>query len=191
MIVAEKTNKTKFFMGLFSCGISALITNLVLGSDPTSSNLFWIAPGLIFGLALIIPNLSDVNGLKWKIISLISFPLVMWAVWMLNLVFANSIGNAVSDLCGLTTGIAFIGISSALIAFGAINFFFQRKIKLLNYCIVALCGGAAFITINILYLTNGEGMVNHFDKLIYAWQILVGTGISLSFKKENLEVFIA
>ena len=186
----EIPDKIKLLIGIFCCFISAWLTNLILAPDPDSSKLFWIAPGLIFGFALLVPNIAHIDGLKWRVISIVSFPILMICVWVLNVFLAYTLGGVISSSFGLTVGLSFIGFYSSLMALGAFNFFYQRKIKLLNYCIVGLLGSAAFITIDRLYLTNGEGMTNHFDKLIYSWQILVGIGISLSFRKENLEMFI-
>lgn len=189
-MIIERPNKIKLLIGIFCCFISAWVTNLILAPDPDSSNLFWIAPGLIFGFALLVPNIADIDGLSWKIISIVGFPILMVFIWGLNIFLALILCGTIQNLFRLKANSLFIGFCSSLTTLGAFNFFYQRKIKLLNYCIVGLFGYAAFVTIDTLYLMNGEGMTDHLDKLIYSWQIFVGIGISLSFRKENLKVFI-
>lgn len=189
-MVLEKPDPMKCITGICCCMLSAGVTNFALGPDPDSSGLFWIVPGIVFGLALTIPVVSNMQGFNQKIVSMFGFPLLSLGVWVFNVFLAGTLGSAVSSLSGLAASLMFIGFYSSLTLFGAFNFFYQRKIKLLNYCIVGLCGAGSFFLVHNTYTINGEGMANHLDKLIEFWQILVGISISITYRKENLELFI-
>jgi hypothetical protein len=190
MTILEKPDTKKVIAGIILCIISALTTNFILGPDPDSTSIFWFIPGLIFGLALILPNIFDIIGTKWKIISILTFPVLTIAVWVFNVFLAWTIGGAISSVINLTVGILFIGFISAFNTAWAFNFFFQHQIKMANYLVIGLLGSISFLVTDKVFLSEGQGMTNHFDKLIYAWQPLVGFGISLTFKKESLEIFI-
>ncbi len=186
----EKPHLIKLLSGIFLCIISSLTNNIFLGPDTDSSFMFWIIPGLTFGLALTIPNINSVEGIKSKFVSIICFPLLTNAIWVANIFLAWTLGGAVSSLFGINAGLVFIGFFSSLTTFGAFNFFFNRNIKLLNYLIVGILGVVSFFVVDKIYLNNGQGMADHFDKLNYSWQTLVGIGISITFKNENLKLFI-
>lgn len=190
MATIERPDFIKLFVGIVCCIVFSLTGRIILGPDPDSSNMFWVLPGLTFGLALAIPNILSIEGVKWKLVSIICFPIMTIAVWLANILLSWTIGGAVSSIFGLKIGLAFIGLFSSLTVFGAFNFFYGRHIKLLNYIIVGTLGAGSFLIVDKIYLGEGQGMIDHFDKLIYFWQTLVGIGISISFKKENLKLFI-
>lgn len=180
----ENPNIFKLLTGIVCCLVSALSAYLMFTFDKDSFELFWLLPGYIFGLAITIPNVNSIEGTGWKIVSIIFFPYLTMAIYFLNTMISFALLSI--KLIELTASLMIIGMMSSILVFWLFNFFYSRKIKILNYFIVTVLGAISFLLVR--NFIGDEGIGNHLNVLIYIWQPLVGLGISLSFKKEKIHV---
>ncbi len=188
-MIKFQMNITKSIYGILLFFISAIINYILLGKDPITSDYILILPGVTFGLAIVVSNIRSLNSLKSKIISIIFFPLIMTCVWLFNIIIMRPAGGGVSELFGINAGILFIGMYSSLTAFLAFNFFFQRKVIYYYYIMVIISGGLSFLINEYLFVNEGDGLIHHLDKLIFIWQIIVGSTIAMTFRDVELELF--
>jgi len=189
MIKFEKPDKKKLLIGIGCCLVSAGICFVSYwgkfitlgGTGPNDPGIVVFIPGLTFGIALIIPTLFDSPGTRSRVNSLVLFPLISFAIWMLCALFTFIILHGPN----LGYNLPLIGLFSSLILFGIFNVFFNRRIKFLNYVLVGLLGLLSLlIWWHLLPPKDHELYKGALGMIISIWQILVGIGISLSYKKD-------
>ncbi len=162
--------------------ISILISGLLTLNFSTFTNpiLILTLPGLLFGLALTIPNiLPDINTHKRELIIGLAY-LAIWVVSFAQTFFFEMVTPTLAD----KTPYIIIGLLSGLGVSITFDWQFGLKKRILGLIIVTVLSITAVLLGDYLFPNPADKEIN-IGKQIAIWEVLVGLGLILNKKEKT------
>lgn len=180
LMIDLKTNIAKRMM-IFALIILAGIITLFIDSL-TYPLIIFIAPGLLFGIALTLPHYDKS---KKQNIAITTLPLFMILLCNFSLVFGLFLGlinNSYSD----KTGVVILGAVSSFLFLIVLEKYYPIQNRKTTYFIIIILGVLSTLIGDTLFLLPRSKELN-FGKMISIWEFLIGLGLTVFTKFEYMK----